>query len=48
MHANVQKKKYAKKIKAKRIKMLVNMVASVLLGDVRVIECTSKAIVPIK
>ena len=48
MHANVQKKKYAKKIKAKRIKMFLNMVANVFLGDVGVIGCTLKVIVPIK
>ena len=35
-------------LKAKRIKMLLNMVASVFLGDVRVIGCTSKVTVPIK
>ena len=28
--------------------MLLNMVASLFLGDVRVIGCTSKVIVPIK
>ena len=43
-----KKKKNAKNIKAKRIKMLLNMIASVLLGDVEVIGCTSKVIVPIK
>ena len=43
-----RKKKYAKNIKAKRIKMLLNMVASVFLEDVEVIRCTSKVIVPIK
>ena len=43
-----RKKKYAKKIKAKRIKMLLNMVAIVFLGDVRVIGCTLKVIVLIK
>ena len=36
------KRKYAKNIKAKRIKMLLNMVASVFLGDVGVIGYTSK------
>ena len=35
-------------LKSKRIKMLLNMVASVFLEDVGVIECTSKVIVPIK
>ena len=43
-----KKKKNAKNIKAKRIKMLLNMVTSVFLGDVRVIIDTSKVIVPIK
>ena len=49
MHDMLKKKK--KKIeritKAKRIKMLLNMVASVFL-DVGVIRCTLKVIVPIK
>ena len=35
-------------LKAKRIKMLLNMVASVFLGDVGVIGCISKVIVLIK
>ena len=48
MHDMFKKEKYAKKTKAKRIKMLLNMVASVFLGDVRVIGCTLKVIVPIK
>ena len=43
-----RKKKYAKKIKAKRIKMLLNMVVNVFLGDMRVIGCISNVIVPIK
>ena len=43
-----QKEKYAKNTKAKRIKILLNMIASMFLGDVRVIGCTSKVIVPIK
>ena len=43
-----KKKKYAKNIKAKRIEMLLNMVASMFLGDVGVIGCPSKGIVPIK
>ena len=43
-----KKKKYTKNIIAKRIKMLLNMVASVFLGNVGVIGCTSKMIVPIK
>ena len=37
-----KRKKYGKNIKAKRIKILLNMVASVFLGDVGVIGCTSK------
>ena len=48
MHDMLKKKKYAKNIKAKRIKMLLNMITSVFLEDVRVIGCTSKVIVPIK
>ena len=48
MHDIFKKKNMQKKKKAKRIKMLLNMVASMFLGDVRVIECTSKVIVPIK
>ena len=43
-----KKKKCKEKSKAKRIKMLLNMVASVFLGDVGVMGCTSKVIVPIK
>ena len=43
-----RKKKYAKKIKAKKIKMLLNMVVNVFLGDMRVIGYTSNVIVPIK
>ena len=43
----MQRKKKKKKTKVKRIKMLLNMVASVFLRDVRVIGCTSKVIVPI-
>ena len=34
--------------KQKRIKMLLNMVTSVFLGNVGVIGCTSKVIIPIK
>ena len=48
MHDMLKRKKYAKKIKAKRIKILLNMVASVFLGVVGVIRCTLKVIVPIK
>ena len=43
MHDMLKKEKYAKKKK-----MLLNMVASVFLGDVEVIGCTSKVIVTIK
>ena len=42
---NMQRKSKAKK---KKIKMLLNMVASVFLGDVGVIGCTLKVTVSIK
>ena len=42
------KKNMQRKIKAKRIKMLYILLQACLLGDVGVIRCTSKAIVPIK
>ena len=48
MRAMLKKKNMQRKKKAKTIKMLLNMIASVFLGDVRVIGCTSKVIVPIK
>ena len=48
MHDMFKKKNMQRKSKAKRIKMLLNMVASVFLGDVGVIGCTSKVIVLIK
>ena len=48
LHVMLKKKNMQRKTKAKRIKMLLNMVASVFLGDVGVIGCTSKVIVPIK
>ena len=48
MICSKEKKKSKETSKAKRIKMLLNMVASVFLGDVGVIGCTSKVIVPIK
>ena len=48
MHIMLKKKNMQRKTKAKRIKMLLDMVASVFLGDVGVIGCTSKVIVPIK
>ena len=44
----LKKKNMQRKSKAKRIKMLLDMVSSVFLGDVGVIGCTSKVIVPIK
>ena len=52
MHDMLKKKKNTQrnqkqKIKIK-IKMLLNMVASVFLGDVRVMECILKVIIPIK
>jgi len=43
-----KEKKNAKNIKAKRIKMLLNMVGNVFLRDVEVIGCTLKVIVPIR
>ena len=50
MHDMFKKKKtnMQRKTKAKRIKMLLNMIASKFLGDVGVIGCTSKVIVSIK
>ena len=48
IHDMLKKKNMQRKIKAKRIKMLLNMVASGFLGDVRAIGCNSKMIVPIK
>ena len=48
MHNMLKKKNMQRKTKAKRIKMLLNMVVSVFLGDVGVIRYTSKVIVPIK
>ena len=48
MHDMLKKKNMQRKSKAKRIKMLLNMVASMFLGDVRVIGYTSMVIVPIK
>ena len=47
MH-DMLKKKMQRKSKVKRIKMLLDMVASVFLGDVGDIGCTSKVIVPIE
>ena len=48
MHDMFKKKNMQRTTKAKRIKMLLNMVVSMFLGDVGVIGCTSKVIVPIK
>ena len=48
MYDMLKRKKNAKNIKAKRIKMLLNMVASVFLEDVEVIGCASKVIILIK
>ena len=48
MHAILKKKNMQRKSKAKRIKMLLDMVSSVFLGDVGVIGCTLKVIVSIK
>ena len=48
MHAILRKKNMQRKSKSKRIKMLLNMVTSMFLGDVGVIGCISKVIVPIK
>ena len=47
-HVIVKRKNMQRVTKAKRIKMLLNMIASVFLEDVEVIGCTSKVIVPIK
>ena len=48
MHDMLKRKKYVKKIKSKKNQNVLNMVASVFLGDVGVIGCTSKVIVPIE
>ena len=48
IHAMLKKKNMQRNKKAKRSKMFINMVANVFLGDVGVIGCTSKVIVPIK
>ena len=48
MHDMFKKKNMQRATKAKRIKMLLNMVVNMFLGDVGVIGCTSKVIVPIK
>ena len=47
MHAML-KKKICKENKSKKNQNAFNMVASMFLGDVGVIGCTSKVIVPIK
>ena len=43
-----QKEKYAMKNKSKKNQNALNMIASVFIGDVGVIGCTLKMIVPIK
>ena len=48
MNDMFKKKNMQRKTKTKRIEVLLNMVASVFLGDVGVIGYTSKVIVPIK
>ena len=48
IHDMLKKKNMQRKTKAKRIKMLLTMVASVFLGDVGIIGYISKVIVPIK
>ena len=45
MHDMFKKKNMQRKTKAQRIEMLLNMVASMFLGDVGVIGCTTKVIV---
>ena len=40
MHGMLKEIYMQRKTKAKRIKILLNMVASVFLGDVKVIGCT--------
>ena len=47
MHAML-KRKICKENKSKKNQNTFNMIASVFLGDVGVIGCTSKVIVPIK
>ena len=48
MHDMLNNEKYAKKNKSKKNQNALYMIASVFLGDVGVVECTSKVIVPIK
>ena len=48
MYDMLKKKNMQRKSKAKRIKIPLNMVAKVFLGDVGVIGYTLKVIVPIK
>ena len=48
MHDMLKRKNMQRKTKVKRIKMLLNMVASVFPGDVGVIKCTSNVVVLIK
>ena len=48
MHDMLKKKNMQGKKKKKKNQMLLNIVASMFLGDMGVIGCTSKVIVPIK
>ena len=48
MHGMLKEIYMQRKTKAKRIKILLNMVASVFLKDLGVIRYTSNVIVPIK
>ena len=48
IHGMLYKRKYAKKNKSKKNQNALYMIASVFLGDVRVIGCTLKVIVLIK
>ena len=48
IHDMLKRKRICKENKAKRIKMLLNMVARVFIRDVGVIGCTLKMIVFIK
>ena len=48
MHAMLKNRNMQRKIKVKRIKILLNMITSVFLGDVWIIWCTSKVIALIK
>ena len=48
VHDMLKKKNMQRKSKAKRIKILLNMVVNMFLGGMRVIGCTSNVIVPTK